>query len=835
MFRAWFRHRPNRPVQGKPFRLEMLEDRTVLSGGVLDPSFGNGGAVFQSLPGKTTDTANASVFQPDGKLVVAGTAGVGLDFVMVLSRYNTDGSLDTNFGTGGRVISQTLTRYTPAAIAISGNKILVSGRSLFPNTSGSFVAQFDNDGKLDSTFGSGGLVRTTTTSTQSADAIALASDGSIYVAANPQTSGSISLVHLDSSGGILGAPRVFNYIAGRPQAVRSLGIDGLGRVVLAGFVTPAGATSQFALGRVSGDLVTVEPSTLTAFPDAGSSSVARDVSIDPTSGVIRLAGTSFFGTTFNAAFAQYTSALMLDTSYNATGLATSNLNTGGGYSVSNFGSVRFAPGGVVDVVGNLAVGDYRVSRFNFATHTALGSVTVDFNGTDTANGLAVASDGSFATVGLTTSVGLGDFAVAAFNADGTKRNSFGTNGQITTGFTVSAAQAGPGLQTGYVAALSGGKSLAAATVSNGALLQANSDIVVSRFNRDGRLDTTYGVDGRAVIDFGSNDQVNAILIDDYGRALIVGATNSLGNFAIARLTRSGNLDTSFNGTGLLQLDAGNLFSEAATGVAIGRDGDIFVVGYTPGLTSSTDVVVFRLSETGVPETDFGTGGMVKVDFGGREFDPRVTLQENGRIVIAATVNSSFGVFRLDKQGNLDEHFGNTNPDLGPVGLATASIGANDSVAAVAIQKDGRIVVAGSTLDGTNPSDFAVVRFTRRGVLDTSFGSAGIQIIDLGGADTASGMVLTDDSQILIAGTTRDPMTNSGKVGLVRLDRHGVLDACFGNGGKVITDLGGDATVASIALTRSGRILLGGTRTQGISSELALLRYFNDNDDDGCWD
>src|SRR5262245_24627045 len=82
-------------------RLERLEDRTLLSAGDLDPTFGVGGKVLIGFHGSYEDTPTALTRQSDGKLVVAGTSFAGATTRLAVARYNADGSLDPTFGTGG--------------------------------------------------------------------------------------------------------------------------------------------------------------------------------------------------------------------------------------------------------------------------------------------------------------------------------------------------------------------------------------------------------------------------------------------------------------------------------------------------------------------------------------------------------------------------------------------------------------------------------------------------------------------------------------------------------------------------------------------------------------
>src|SRR5262249_12077419 len=99
------RHRRARTPLGartRP-RLESLEGRVLLRAGELDPTFGVGGLVISDiLLGSAKDrAADLAITQPDGKLLVVGTT-LSDSSQLVVARYNTDGRLDADFGTGGK-------------------------------------------------------------------------------------------------------------------------------------------------------------------------------------------------------------------------------------------------------------------------------------------------------------------------------------------------------------------------------------------------------------------------------------------------------------------------------------------------------------------------------------------------------------------------------------------------------------------------------------------------------------------------------------------------------------------------------------------------------------
>jgi uncharacterized delta-60 repeat protein len=158
LFRKPRRKSPARPVRFRP-SLETLEDRYCPAGGLLDPTFGSGGIV--NLPTTTESSAHAVAVQPDGKVVVAAqsytTKGVG---VISVQRLNPNGTLDTTFNRTGSVTVGSGT--TPAAVALQPDgKILIGGsesvRQGKTDITESLVARLNTNGTLDTTFGSNGL------------------------------------------------------------------------------------------------------------------------------------------------------------------------------------------------------------------------------------------------------------------------------------------------------------------------------------------------------------------------------------------------------------------------------------------------------------------------------------------------------------------------------------------------------------------------------------------------------------------------------------------------------------------------------------------------------
>jgi uncharacterized delta-60 repeat protein len=186
--------------------------------------------------------------------------------------------------------------------------------------------------------------------------------------------------------------------------------------------------------------------------------------------------------------------------------------------------------------------------------------------------------------------------------------------------------------------------LAVAVTPDGKIVVAGSggggnDMVVTRLNANGSVDTSFAPPGgEAFVNFGGNDGANAMALQPDGKIVLAGSTDAVGSgdFAVARLNADGTPDTSFSGDG--KLTAGfNAPNETAVGVAVQQNGKIVVLGNGD---ANSDFVLARYNPDGSVDTGFGTGGAVAVDFGGVEFDGDVALQPDGKIVLAGSMNAN---------------------------------------------------------------------------------------------------------------------------------------------------------------------------------------------------
>ena len=159
--------------------------------------------------------------------------------------------------------------------------------------------------------------------------------------------------------------------------------------------------------------------------------------------------------------------------------------------------------------------------------------------------------------------------------------------------------------------------------------------------------------------------------------------------------------------------------------------------------------------------------------------------------------------------------------FGVRGISTTDLGGKDSGQAVAVQSDNKIVVAGTSIT-SNDRNIGLVRYDPDGTLDTTFGTDGAVISDLGGWDFGQAVAVQSDNKIVVAGTSIT--SNDRNIGLVRYDPDGTLDTTFGTDGTTVTDLGGWDFGQAVALQRDSRIVVAGTS----SDDVALVHY-------GSWD
>jgi uncharacterized delta-60 repeat protein len=351
----------------------------------------------------------------------------------------------------------------------------------------------------------------------------------------------------------------------------------------------------------------------------------------------------------------------------------------------------------------------------------------------------------------------------------------------------------------------------------------------------GDLDPTFGNGGKVTTSFTpASDFAQAVVLQPDGKIIAAGVAAfdfDFGFFALARYNPDGNLDNGFGASGRVTTD----FSEGndvVTGIVLQPDGKIIAAGFTSNIS---DFALARYNPDGSLDSGFGSGGKVVTDFfGARDQAFSVALQPDGKIVVAGRANTSFEVqsdfalARYNPDGSLDTSFGSGGK------VTTEFSGSSDGEAtALALQPDGKIIVAGSAFGSSSSpmpgSDFALVRYNPDGSLDSTFGAGGKLTTDFFGlSDMASGIAIQSDGRIIAAGTASfDRFSPFSDFALARYHPNGSLDSTFGVGGKTTTDLSGTGDRASdLLLQPDGKIVAAGDAFDftNFDSAFALARY-----------
>ena len=344
------------------------------------------------------------------------------------------------------------------------------------------------------------------------------------------------------------------------------------------------------------------------------------------------------------------------------------------------------------------------------------------------------------------------------------------------------------------------------------------------------LDNTFDVDGKVTLSFTTpgNDVGSGIAVQANGKIVVVGTSNSgSGNseFAVARFNDDGSLDNTFDGDGLVTISFSG-GDDVGSGIAVQADGKIVVVGTSNSGSGNSEFAVARFNDDGSLDNSFGVGGLVTTSFSARnDVGSGIAVQADGRIVVVGTSDNGSGaselaVARFNLDGSLDNSFSGD-------GRVTLSFTAGDDVGSgIAVQSDGKIVVVGTTDDLSN-TWFAVARFTVNGSLDPSFAGGGTVISrsKINGDDMGSGIAVLSNDQIVVVGSSDD---GSGKWRFV-VARFISIDGSFpdpDNIGKAITSFtAGDDIGSGIAVQSDGRIVVVGTADDGSGdSDFAVARY-----------
>lgn len=831
---------------------ELLEDRTLLSAGTLDPTFGDGGQVITDLiePVRSYDFGHdIAIVQPDGKILAAGRSlqiGTGYDFALV--RYNTDGSLDSSFGNNGSVTTDFGFHdfLQDMAVGIDG-KIVVVGHTSRPGAGlDVIIARYNADGTLDSTFGGGKVLIDFGTTQDVATGVAIDAEGRIVLAGSiyEGAAGGYNLLlarygtdgTLDANFGAGG--KITTDFAGSTDRAEAVAIDSAGRIVVAGWSYQFGTSYDFALARYlsdgsldegfgTGGRVTTDL--------AGSFDRAYSIAIDGLERILLAGESNQPGTGYDFALARYDSTGQLDSSFSGDGKATADFGSPNDYAMSiaiDASAGIVAAGATYQAVTgwDLATARFNVDGTLDSGFDGDGRVTTDLDSQfEQASGVVIDPSGRIIVVGETYHPleTLTDFALVRYAADGTLDGSFGSGGKVTTNLGVLSSMFDQAEDV--ILVQPDGKIVVAGGTHTDA---GGFDFGIVRYNRDGSLDSTFGSGGQVTTDFGNRsfDYATSIALQSDGRILVGGRVRRGINgwdVALARYNVDGTLDATFGSGGLVTTHLGTSF-DLIRDIAVDGLGRIVLAGHVFTPTNGTDVALVRYTSDGQLDSSFGGTGWITSHFGStQEGAFGVTIDSRNRPVIAGNIYQglsggyNFLLARYQENGSLD-------PTFGKFGRMTADFSNSvDWAEAIAIDTDGRILAGGWSFQWSNSYDFALARFTADGYLDPTFGTNGRAVADFGGSDDrARALALDSNGRIVLVGESYQGPTG-WDFAVARFRNDGRLDSEFSGDGKTTLDFGSPSDYATgVAVDRDHDVIVTGYTDHRFPTgrNFALARY-----------
>jgi uncharacterized delta-60 repeat protein len=343
---------------------------------------------------------------------------------------------------------------------------------------------------------------------------------------------------------------------------------------------------------------------------------------------------------------------------------------------------------------------------------------------------------------------------------------------------------------------------------------SSDDAVLLRYNSDGSLDTTFGGgDGIVNADYYTDGgNAKSLALTTGGKIVVLQDlyTSLNGNTTglLSRYNNDGTLDTTFDGDGHLLLPG---FLVGYDDVVVQADGKILVVENIGGYdTTISDLSLVRYNVDGSLDTTFGNGGKVQENgVAGILDEPNVLLQSDGKILVGTTKGNNvtrFELIRYNPDGSPDNSFGTGG---------SVSTQFRDSFTAeldlIVLQNDGKTIAAGRNFLFYTDAATVIARYNADGTLDTSFGGGDGWVdwsYNAGATDSVKGLTIQADGKILVMSEL-----DSGQVYLSRLNSNGSFDTTFKGDTIGITGQGGNEE--TLTLQADGKILAVTEDSQGI--------------------
>ena len=760
--------------------LILLKSTFILSQTVdFDTTFGNNGKTHTGF-GVTNAKAYVVVTQPDGKIIVGGSAYTANPKNLyttatnnaVLRRYNSDGTIDTTFGNEGIVTYNYNIIYNSNEINTGVGKLILQPDGKILAVIGGaptlFLIRFNTNGSVDTSFGN------------NETHIFIIPIGLFVIQPDAKIITAYKQDHYNS----------FGQVDSSYFRTERYNVDG---TLDTSFGTDGIVITDFGFGYNYATAIALQPD-----------------------GKIIVTGVSYNN---KFAMARYTTNGDLDTTFDGDGKVITSLGSGL-KSYASYVSVQ-ADGKIIVAGLSYTSIDPQEFSFSIAKYNPNGSLDTSFDGDgivnnpfDDAPGTAInfntiieQLDGKFLVTTDTGSVNL-EFELRRYNASGSDDTSFGNNGKSTLFIQDVNRALGIALQQDQKIVVAG-YSRSYTSIVDG------YDFNVVRYSTNGVPDVSFGNNGIIAAKFdSSNDICSKVLIQPDDKIITIGVkkTYPFGTagkelIAISRTNTDGSLDTTFGTDGKAVSDLGQDYSVINNAI-VQQDGKILVSCETATFGNSSEYFLIRYNNNGSLDTSFGNNG--KTMLGGLT---AILPLPNGKIIIASQVsdaqdNPFLNLKRINNDGSLDATFDN-NVLLTINGFIYGSIYST-------LQLDGKIVVVASIPNQAGKIGFYKIRYHSDGTIETSYAN-GLNVFEYN--CVANGIFLRNDGKIYVTGKSAgyDPINQiySSKFLVACYDTNGNLDSNYSTDG-VATSLMGDNvynSIQSVAMQADGKFIVALTKLE----------------------
>lgn len=296
----------------------------------------------------------------------------------------------------------------------------------------------------------------------------------------------------------------------------------------------------------------------------------------------------------------------------------------------------------------------------------------------------------------------------------------------------------------------------------------------------------------------------------YAKFSIVLFMASLG-YAASSFAAPGDLDPTFGTGGKFFASIAGATSSAPQSIATDAAGNVYVGATT--MNASPDFSAVKILPSGVLDTTFGDGGKVVVDVGASSYDSfgAIAVDVNGNVFLAGSSNANggtaqFTVVKLTRTGAIDTTFGVNGRAFVPNPTSTA----NDSCCGITLGSGGEIFLTGASYP-SGYQNLKIAKLTSTGQLDANFGTMGYTVTVFGHSTSANALIVASDGSLFVEGSIVTIVDSSAyfHMALMHFDSFGQVDTGFGQVGALQIDIGAETIGSALGSDAAGNFYVVG--------------------------